>query len=361
MKLFRLGDHTRNFLLCESPIDYEDPSRDLLHKTKTEIDKCPLSKWEEAKKYFNEYEYIYTSSKKDLNVANIIPVSRSYFKLWEMIQEFQLLKSDIYVACLAEGPGGFIHCLNDYSIKYEHIVHRFFGITLYSKDRRIPYWNQSIVKNKKVILSYGKDKTGDLYKLDNVKEFVKQTGEHKCHLVTADGGFDYSQDYNQQECSSYKLFYSEILIALQIQKMGGHFVLKVFDLFSYASVQLIYILYLCYSIVEIYKPSTSRLSNSEKYIVCSGFQGCPPDMIENLNQQFDTCESLRLTIPESFLEEIQTYNRLFTQTQVDKIKFILKKYQHCDMRKPEKTQIQKAKQWCQTYDLPINYKSIYFR
>ena len=43
--------------------------------------------------------------------------SRAYFKLWEVISLFEVLKNyknkPIKVACLAEGPGGFIHCLID--------------------------------------------------------------------------------------------------------------------------------------------------------------------------------------------------------------------------------------------------------
>ena len=66
----------------------------------------------------------------------------------------------------------------------------------------------------------------------------------KSDLVTADGGFDYSTDYNKQELSSYKLIYSEIYIALNIQKDNGSFVLKVFDIFYHKTIQLIYLLYL---------------------------------------------------------------------------------------------------------------------
>ena len=45
----------------------------------------------------------------------------------------------------------------------------------------------------------------------------------KVDLVTADGGFDYSKSYNSQEDNSYKLNYSEIFVALNIQKLRGNF------------------------------------------------------------------------------------------------------------------------------------------
>ena len=80
MKLYRLGDHTKEIKVVEKQSVYEDKNKLRLMETKTEIDNCPMKLWEKSKKQHNEYEYIYTSSKKDLNVCSISPVSRSYFK-----------------------------------------------------------------------------------------------------------------------------------------------------------------------------------------------------------------------------------------------------------------------------------------
>ena len=38
------------------------------------------------------------------------------------------------------------------------------------------------------------------------------------HIVTADGGFDFSNDYNQQENNSRKLIFIEILYIISLQK-----------------------------------------------------------------------------------------------------------------------------------------------
>lgn len=50
---------------------------------------------------------------------------------------------------------------------------------------------------------------------------------------------------------------------------GGHFVCKTFDLFTPFSVGLIYLLYLCFERVSLFKPVTSRPANSER-CVCDG-------------------------------------------------------------------------------------------
>jgi len=359
MKLYRLGDHPKEFRCSDTPGIYEDKNKIILLQTKSLIDSCPVKVWEKSKKQHNEYEYVYTSSRKEMNVCGIVPVSRSYFKLYEMITDFHLLNDKIYCACLAEGPGGFIHCLNDYSFMNKLAIHKLYGITLYSSDKRIPYWNQSIIRNKKNNISYGKDGTGDLYHLDNVKYFIDEIGQDLCHLVTADGGFDYSEDYNQQEVSSYKLLFSEIYVALHIQKLDGNFVLKVFDLLNYKTIQLIYLLYTCYSIIEFYKPSTSRLSNSEKYVICSGYKGCSYEIKETLTDYFSRCGELNIIVPDSFLDEISLYNQTFTENQVLKIKEILNSGKKEDIQLPRKGQIEKATKWCESYRLPINETCIY--
>jgi cap1 methyltransferase len=48
-------------------------------------------------------------------------------------------------------------------------------------------------------------------------------------------------------------------------------VVKVFDILTETSIQLIYLLFSFYKEVYIYKPKTSRPTNSEKYIICKYF------------------------------------------------------------------------------------------
>ena len=47
-------------------------------------------------------------------------------------------------------------------------------------------------------------------------------------LITADGGFDFSMDFNQQEILIGKLLFAQIAYALCLQKRGGKFILKIF-------------------------------------------------------------------------------------------------------------------------------------
>ena len=92
-------------------------------------------------------------------------------------------------------------------------------------------------------------------------------------IITGDGGFDFSVDFNLQEQCAQKLIYSQILMGFEMLKTGGTFICKFFDTFTNLTQELIFLLYLFYNEVYIYKPFTSRLANSERYIICKGFKG----------------------------------------------------------------------------------------
>ena len=72
--------------------------------------------------------------------------------------------------------------------------------------------------------------------------FCKDTYASSMELVTADGGFDFSMDFNKQEINIAKLLFAQICYALILQKKKGCFVLKMFDCFMQHSIDALYIL-----------------------------------------------------------------------------------------------------------------------
>ena len=324
-----------------------------LTKTKTCIDRIDISKWEKFKKLNNKYEYIYTSSNKSRNISNIDPISRSYFKLHEIIKDFNIYDLTIST-CIAEGPGGFINCLLDNNAK------DIYGITLLTNDRRIPFWNNGLVKNDKVHINT-KINTGDIYIKQNALDFINNVKQNSLSdLVTSDGGFDYSNDFNKQEISSYKLLFCEIFIALKVQKEGGVFIIKVFDLFYHKTIQLLYLLFLSYDEFHIYKPTISRLSNSEKYIVCKGFKPFNKEITDLLELYYDKSDNLHIDVPKEFIYKINEYNNLFVNNQIDYIKKILK-FNVSNINERINEQIKHSFDWCVKYSIPINKGCIYLK
>lgn len=314
-----------------------------LNKTKHLIDKDP-HKWNYCKKSINNYEYIYTSSFSKKNICFKKPISRSYFKILEIIKRFNI--DNIYnVDCIAEAPGGFVEYFNELGCSIN-------AISLISKDTSIPHWNNNIIKNKNINILSGLDNTGDIYKLLNILHYVKNSGKNKRDIVTGDGGFDYTTNFNHQELDSYPLIYSEILMGLLLLKRGGVFICKIFDIMYLKTIKLLYILRINFEKIYFVKPSMSRDTNSEKYIVCIDYKGYNYKIVNMMIHNFQG--ELDIKVPKKFISLIGDFNEIYTQKQISEIKKgislmndIIKKY-------PTNEQIIIGEKWCKDHNLSLN-------
>lgn len=232
----------------------------------------------------NPFELVNTGKGRH-SVIDINTINRAYFKMIELLHNFNLINNDepLSYAALAEGPGGFIQAIIDYRNKYNCDDDTIWGITLKNDKESSTKWNKSL--NSKFKVNYGDPNINDGNLLNplNIIAYSKLFDNNKADLVTADGGFFVPPDLeNFKEQLHVHLFLCEIITALKIQKNGGNFILKIYDIFTKATVQLLSILNSVYDEVFITKPVTSRPANSEKYIVCMNFQGMDDDNINNL-------------------------------------------------------------------------------
>jgi cap1 methyltransferase len=317
-----------------------------------------LKEWNNLKKYVNPYELIYSPIIKT-NISKYQPVSRSFFKLWEMINKFKLLdnsKKNV-VSTIAEGPGGFIECI----LKFQS-NNLIYSTTLYPSNKDIPSWSKL---NKKIEMYKVKNLNllyHNIYNYDDYLKYIENFKDNKADFVTADGGFDYSIDFNRQEEMSYRIIFSEIIIALSIQKLGGNFVLKIFDIFTIFTLKYIYLLYLFYEDVYIYKPLTSRVANSEKYIICKNFKGVDEDIMTNLidlYKKFNLYENKNIDIknlllPNDFILAINGFNENYVKNQInfiDKTLDIIENKSNIGHLMDE--QKFNAQKWCEIYNFNI--------
>lgn len=325
---------------------------DLIEKikfVKSKIDINP-KKWAIIKKIINEYEYIYTSSNPTRNIADVHPYSRSYFKMKEIINTFNILKESNNIFSIAEAPGGFIQCFLDY--KNNNID----ATSLLSDDKRIPYWNKKLTNSDNVNFLYGINKNGDICNIKNVLSIIKNKRDYY-DIITADGGFDYSVDYNNQEKDSLKLIQSEIFVALNTQKVGGSFICKIFDIFLKETIYLIYILSLSYEEILFYKPSVSRMSNSEKYIICKKYKGYNTKLVNDLFRKFNGENTYKC--PKKFIDNIRMFNEYYLKKQINKIEEGIRLLNKSLKIYPTPEQVDITLEWCIKNNIKINNKCCY--
>jgi 23S rRNA U2552 (ribose-2'-O)-methylase RlmE/FtsJ len=245
-------------------------------------------KWELAKKMVNPYELVYTHDDERLppSLSMEHPLSRSYYKMIEILHVLQFWKSQgrqIRTAHVAEGPGGFIQAVLQQADVAKKTVAQALAMTLRPNNPHVPGWKKATAflhRYKQVRIHYGADGTGDLYRPENQLSFVQQCAPASVQLFTADGGFDFSIDYLHQEQKVYHLLVCSATIGIQVCKPGASFVLKLFDCASEHTRLLILLLGRLFQEWTLYKPAMTRPCNSERYFLGRGFRGCSPEVLD---------------------------------------------------------------------------------
>lgn len=368
-------DHD-NIYLSKSLLKY-------LNKTKHNISTCH-NEWDTYKKYTNPYEFIHTNIPfMNYSISKYKPISRAFFKLVEIYNVFNIpnnFDNDIKTFHLAEGPGGFIEATAKLRNNPNDI---YYGMTLLNKkDNSIPGWKKSekfLKTHKNVKLEYGASKDGDLYNEINYKYCIDNY-KNSMDIITGDGGFDFSIDFNSQESSAIKLVFIQTAYAIGLQKYNGSFILKIYDMFLKSTVDIIFLLSIFYKNVYITKPKTSRYANSEKYIVCTSFKYKDTSFI--LNKLYNIIKFLNnidltknkihsiLNIPINLYirNQLEEINAIFGQQQIENISNTIKLIYNCDKKKDKleniKSQnIHKCINWCTQNDIEhiknIQYSNVF--
>ena len=357
----------------ESYNGFISPSlRSYLNACKQDIG-TELSNWDLFKRYTNPYEYVHTLVPGCRNaVCREHPISRAYFKLYEIIKDHNLLSypSNIPIRTfhLAEGPGGFVEATVEIrNSAGGHPTDAFHGITLIdSSNDSIPGWNKIagfMQKHPQFSIEKGSSGTGDLLDCENLRHCFEKYG-NTMDFITGDGGFDFSTDYNGQENQSLCLLLAQVAFALSLQKRGGNFVVKVFDMFTRLSVEILFLLNSVYGEVIIQKPLTSRFANSERYIVCKDYQITDSRsyahmfylLLKNIAETNGSLPLplLRFDIPRFFVDKVEEVNATFGQQQIENIKNTLSLIRNHDDEKLEtlkKNGVHRCVAYCQKYGL----------
>ena len=216
-----------------------------------------------------------------------------------------------------------------------------------------------------VHIEYGADDTGDIMVPANQQSFLEKT-RGKCHIFTADGGFDFSEHYGTQEEEVFPLLVSSIIIGLQTMVKGGDFVLKVFDTELESTRDLIALLAYCFDEWTLYKPALSRPCNAEKYFLGRGCRFVPTWLINLLNDVRDRCKTqsghlihIFKMIPANVSENINLLKKEYLDQQIAALNYTLS---HKDEWNSQPHLIWReihdnSLSWCQHFQIPI--KNVY--
>jgi hypothetical protein len=198
-------------------------------------------------------------------------------------------------------------------------------------------------------------------KLDSIFKMIKDVSKSKkyMNLIVA------NSDNN-----NYTTYLGELLATLNCQDKNGNLVFKMFDAFNMVMVKILYILSSLYEQVYIYKPFTSRPSESEKFIVCKKYKYNPDDkniksLVSDIEKIIEMSEGnkflndifLDIEVPTDFINTIKFINIKLVnieQIQVNEIiKYIQENNYFGDKYHTFKNnQVEASKWWIETFYPP---------
>lgn len=227
-----------------------------------------------------------------------VVINRAYHKMHEICLSCVLpnVTSSVH---LCEAPGGFVQCV------FDNLRHP-------SKDwswRAVTMPNGIPVDEERLPRNCGQFLFADVLSEETrVVEDLNAAfaGMGGVDLVTADGAVEMNHDTIEEE--HLPLARAQTRIALKCLRTGGVYVLKVFECLHPHTRDFIAQLTRHFEFVSLIKPSSSRRTNSERYLVCRGFIGNASSPI--------TIDDERYVHAAAWMVE---YNRIVNSVATDQI------------------------------------------
>nr|CAH7758069.1 unnamed protein product [Callosobruchus chinensis] len=253
-------------------------------QSKNIFDELDLLELCQARAKANPFETIrsvYFMNRAALKMANIDAATNFMFSRIDENEHHKHHSGPFYFADICAGPGGF----SEYILWRRQWFFKGFGLTLKDEnDFRLS--ESSCASPVSFQAIYGKDDDGNVCSPDNIEDFrervIHETDGKGVHFLMADGGFSVEGNENLQEILSKNIYVCQCFVALQVLCNNGHFVTKLFDVFTRFSVGLLYLIYRCFEKVSIFKPNSSRPANAERYFICYGLKDNP--IVDNIKE-----------------------------------------------------------------------------
>ena len=233
---------------------------------------------------------LYSNLNKKYNLKISNPITRSYFKLVEIIYFNNIKPKNMNFASIADAPGGFTQAFIDMFGRKSNV----FTTSIKSSIK----YDTVIQKNKNINIDMLKTGDGDITNIDNIRYI--QSLSNKFSIVTCDGAFDHDKYLKTKEVLHTQLLLAEMICCLLLTEKTGTCIVKLYTRFTDPNVKLIYWFSTYFKNCTIYKPRSSRIATQEVYIIGNEFKGS--DSL--ISKAIDTLSLIK--------SQSGDYNRFFT-------------------------------------------------
>lgn len=296
-------------------------------------------------KIVNPFEFIHTNVPGSvISVSKVKPDSNIFFELLEMFQVCNINES----------------ICNKYRIKAAHLTHNFAS-TNYLLNM-IREENDDIIINEAFVYN-------NIYNKFIKNSFISNSFTSNIDLFIIEfTDLDYG-NINQYLKNMTIVLY----IVAKYQSDKGITIIKIDNIFYKTIVDILFIFSAVYEKVYLLKPSISKITKGERYIVCKHFNNVSltkDNLLTQLENQLEPKLSTSVfnnnnihsiisnEIPHYFYNKIEETNAVIGQQQLESYDQIINIFKN--KNKDEKIEtlkrnhIQKCVQWCEKNQLPHN-------
>lgn len=246
--------------------------------------------------------------KDNYNAEN---ATNAWLKMWETIKDFNLFPNTskkYKVFCNAELPGAFIFAINHW-MKNHKIDYEWFGNSILGNDKKYLGDENHLVerypKNWLMNNKFGEPlNDGDITKKKVRLDIFSRVG-NRMDIYTSDLGFEISGmvQHNDQENVHFDAHVSAAICGVTSLAKGGTMILKSYTFFERKTISFWQSsIFPLFDECFIYKPSSSRMANSETYFVCRGLKKIVGFDEGELLQDFD----LDINVNEDIFQAAKT-------------------------------------------------------
>jgi 23S rRNA U2552 (ribose-2'-O)-methylase RlmE/FtsJ len=248
-------------------------NKSILNFYKVGIDSRDINHWRKTTSVINIPHEIMKYIKTDYDTT----VTRAFIKMFEILNEFNLVDDSIKSFHTCEAPGHFINATNYYmklQNKDAKLDWHANSLNPYNETNRKKYKHifadqYGFIKKYRNKWLWGKDDTGDITNIENVKYYEKYF-EYSVDLFTSDCGLEAEtkEHFKEQEARLSILNYSQVLISLVTLKKGGNAVYKLFaPLSEGTTISIVFLVMKFFEQVYFVKQLSGSPGSSEVYLV----------------------------------------------------------------------------------------------
>lgn len=261
-----------------------------------------------------------------------IKISNAFTKLWEVLTVFgDLIPSSknverFRVFHICEAPGQMIISLKYFLEKKRRNINEYDwranSLNPYNKENQTKYGKGAIFADDYGLMRgnpkkwiWGADDTGDITRIKNIrwyKNLIKSDGG--VNMIVGDGGLSTQSGIGLEDpLVLQRLDLAQVVAVLACSRKGSACVIKHFTPYikkhtsTYAAagffIGFLYLYYLAFAEVNLFKPYTSNPDSGEFYVVGRGFLGVDDESLERLYKILERMELNQSIIPEDKLPE----------------------------------------------------------